>query len=144
MELGGDRLINHFSELPDAVEVFSTMPADGIDGRHDTRCHSIDILCQTEKLRKAVLEKYPDTRFNEEQRRMTDDELVVFLSDRDAAIMGRAAIDGIEDTPLPEPGVFPFRQSSIGVYMTAAILRKREMCSTTQCCGVGFCAGLRA
>ena len=45
-------------------------------------------FCQTEKLRKAVLEKYPDTRFNEEQRRMTDDELVVFLSDRDAAIMG--------------------------------------------------------
>ena len=33
-ELGGDRLINHFSELPDAVEeLFSTMPADGIDGR---------------------------------------------------------------------------------------------------------------
>jgi phosphoglycerate dehydrogenase-like enzyme len=45
-------------------------------------------FCQTETLRKAVLEKYPDTRFNEEQRRMTDDELVVFLSDRDAAIMG--------------------------------------------------------
>ena len=34
VELGGDRLINHFSELPDAVEeLFSTMPADGIDGR---------------------------------------------------------------------------------------------------------------
>lgn len=45
-------------------------------------------FCQTESLRRAVLEKYPDTRFNEEQRRMTDDELVVFLSDRDAAIMG--------------------------------------------------------
>ena len=29
-ELGGDRLINHFSALPDAVrELFSTMPADG-------------------------------------------------------------------------------------------------------------------
>ena len=45
-------------------------------------------FCQTESLRRAVLEKYPDTRFNEEQRRMTDEELVVFLSDRDAAIMG--------------------------------------------------------
>ena len=34
VELGGDRLINHFSELPGAVEeLFSTMPADGIDGR---------------------------------------------------------------------------------------------------------------
>jgi len=33
-ELGGDRMIDHFSELPDAVgELFSTMPADGIDGR---------------------------------------------------------------------------------------------------------------
>ena len=33
-KLGGDRLINHFSELPDAVEeLFSTMPADGINGR---------------------------------------------------------------------------------------------------------------
>ena len=45
-------------------------------------------FCQTQILREAVLAKYPDTRFNEEQRRMTDDELVEFLSDRDAAIMG--------------------------------------------------------
>lgn len=45
-------------------------------------------FCQTDILRAEVLAKYPDTRFNEEQRRMTDDELVVFLSDRDAAIMG--------------------------------------------------------
>jgi len=45
-------------------------------------------FCQTETLRRAVLEKYPDTRFNDEQRRMTDEELVVFLSNRDAAIMG--------------------------------------------------------
>jgi D-3-phosphoglycerate dehydrogenase len=45
-------------------------------------------FCQTEELRRVVLAKYPDTRFNEEQRRMTDEELVAFLSDRDAAIMG--------------------------------------------------------
>jgi len=45
-------------------------------------------FCQTDSLRRAVLEKYPDTRFNDEQRRMTDEELVVFLSNRDAAIMG--------------------------------------------------------
>ena len=45
-------------------------------------------FCQTDVLREEVLAKYPDTRFNEEQRRMTDDELVVFLSDCDAAIMG--------------------------------------------------------
>ena len=45
-------------------------------------------FCQTDILRAEVLAKYPDTRFNEEQRRMTDDELVAFLSDRDAAIMG--------------------------------------------------------
>lgn len=45
-------------------------------------------FCQTEILRNEVLGKYPDTRFNEEQRRMSDDELVEFLTDRDAAIMG--------------------------------------------------------
>ena len=45
-------------------------------------------FCQTEILREEILARYPDTRFNEEQRRMTDDELVEFLSDRDAAIMG--------------------------------------------------------
>jgi phosphoglycerate dehydrogenase-like enzyme len=45
-------------------------------------------FCQTEILRKETLAKYPDTRFNEEQRRMSDDELVAFLSGRDAAIMG--------------------------------------------------------
>lgn len=45
-------------------------------------------FCQTEVLREETLAKYPDTRFNEEQRRMSDDELVAFLSGRDAAIMG--------------------------------------------------------
>ena len=45
-------------------------------------------FCQTEILRTEVLAQYPDTRFNEEQRRMSDDELVEFLSDRDAVIMG--------------------------------------------------------
>jgi phosphoglycerate dehydrogenase-like enzyme len=45
-------------------------------------------FCQTEILRNEVLAKYADTRFNEEQRRMSDDELVEFLADRDAAIMG--------------------------------------------------------
>jgi phosphoglycerate dehydrogenase-like enzyme len=45
-------------------------------------------FCQTQILRAEVSDQYPDTRFNEEQRRMTDDELVDFLSARDAAIMG--------------------------------------------------------
>ena len=45
-------------------------------------------FCQTDILRTEVLAKYPNTRFNEEQRRMSDEELVAFLSDRDAAIMG--------------------------------------------------------
>lgn len=45
-------------------------------------------FCQTEILREEVLARYPDTRFNEEQRRMSDEELVEFLSGRDAAIMG--------------------------------------------------------
>ena len=45
-------------------------------------------FCQTQILRDEVLAQYPDTRFNEEQRRMSDDDLVEFLSGRDAAIMG--------------------------------------------------------
>jgi phosphoglycerate dehydrogenase-like enzyme len=45
-------------------------------------------FCQTEILREEILIRYPDTRFNEAQRRMSDDELVEFLSNRDAAIMG--------------------------------------------------------
>ena len=45
-------------------------------------------FCQTDILRREVRQKHPDTRFNETQRRMSDDELVEFLSDRDAAIMG--------------------------------------------------------
>ena len=45
-------------------------------------------FCQTDILRSEILAKYPDTRFNEEQRRMADNELVEFLADRDAAIMG--------------------------------------------------------
>ena len=59
-------------------------------------------FCQTESLRQAVLEKYPDTRFNEEARRMTDDELVVFLSDRDAAIMGLENLTADMLDQLPE------------------------------------------
>ena len=45
-------------------------------------------FCQTAILREEILARYPDTRFNEEQRRMSDEELVEFLSGRDAAIMG--------------------------------------------------------
>ena len=59
-------------------------------------------FCQTESLRQAVLEKYPDTRFNEEARRMTDDELVVFLSDREAAIMGLENLTADMLDQLPE------------------------------------------
>jgi len=49
-------------------------------------------FCQTDILRAETLANYPDTRFNEEQRRMNDDELVAFLSDRDAAIIGLEAL----------------------------------------------------
>ena len=62
-------------------------------------------FCQTEILRQEILAKYPDTRFNEEQRRMSDDELVDFLSDRDAAIMGLEnltadMLDGLPDLKI--------------------------------------------
>lgn len=45
-------------------------------------------FCQTEALRAELLARYPDARFNETQRRMSDDELVEFLSGCDVAIMG--------------------------------------------------------
>ena len=59
-------------------------------------------FCQTESLRRAVIEKYPDTRFNQEERRMTDEELVKFLSDRDAAIMGLENLTAEMLDRLPE------------------------------------------
>ena len=81
-------------------------------------------FCQTESLRWAVLEKYPDTRFNEEQRRMTDEELVVFLSDRDAAIMGLENLTADMLDRLPELKII----SRMGVGLDnvdPAILRDR-------------------
>lgn len=59
-------------------------------------------FCQTDILRAETLAKYPDTRFNEEQRRMSDDELVAFLSDRDAAIMGLENLTAEMLDQLPE------------------------------------------
>ena len=52
-------------------------------------------FCQSETLRKELLDSYPDVRFNEAMVRLGADELVEFLSDRDAAIMGLE--------PLTEP-----------------------------------------
>ena len=45
-------------------------------------------FCQTDILRRELAARYPNTRFNETQRRMSDEELVSFLSGADAAIMG--------------------------------------------------------
>ena len=59
-------------------------------------------FCQTDILREETLAKYPDTRFNEEQRRMSDDELVQFLSGRDAAIMGLENLTAEMLDQLPE------------------------------------------
>jgi phosphoglycerate dehydrogenase-like enzyme len=59
-------------------------------------------FCQTEILRNEVLEKYPDTRFNEEQRRMSDNELIEFLTGRDAAIMGLENLTADMLDHLPE------------------------------------------
>lgn len=59
-------------------------------------------FCQTEILRSEVLARYPDTRFNEEARRMSDDELVAFLSGRDAAIMGLENLTAEMLDHLPE------------------------------------------
>lgn len=59
-------------------------------------------FCQTETLRRELLERYPDTRFNDAQRRMSDDELVEFLSGRDAAIMGLENLTEAMLDRLPE------------------------------------------
>ena len=45
-------------------------------------------FCQSETLRAELSATFPDTRFNELGRRYGEDELITFLSGRDAAIMG--------------------------------------------------------
>lgn len=57
---------------------------------------------QTEALRHEILEQYPDTRFNETGVRLNEEELVEFLSDRDAAIMGIEAMTEKTLERLPE------------------------------------------
>lgn len=59
-------------------------------------------FCQTHALRDELLARYPDTRFNDTQRRMSDDELVEFLSGRDAAIMGLENLTAAMLDRLPE------------------------------------------
>ena len=57
---------------------------------------------QTESLRETILEKYLDTRFNDEQCRMTDEDPVVFLADRDGAIMGLENLTAGMSDQLPD------------------------------------------
>ena len=52
-------------------------------------------FCQSETLRRELLDSYPDARFNVALVRLDADDLVEFLADRDAAIMGLE--------PLTEP-----------------------------------------
>ena len=59
-------------------------------------------FCQTHALRDELLARYPDTRFNDTQRRMSDDELVEFLSGHDAAIMGLENLTASMLDRLPE------------------------------------------
>tara|TARA_B100000686_G_scaffold354918_1_gene468176 strand:+ start:1625 stop:2575 length:951 start_codon:yes stop_codon:yes gene_type:complete len=59
-------------------------------------------FCQTEVLCKELLAKYPNTRFNENNTRMSRDELIHFLSERDAAIMGLEALDAEMLDQLPD------------------------------------------
>lgn len=81
-------------------------------------------FCQTESLRHAVLEKYPDTRFNEEQHRMSNEELVDFLSDRDAAIMGLESLT--EDMLDRLPALKIISRMGVGLdNVDPAMLRER-------------------
>ena len=45
-------------------------------------------FCQSETLRQELLAEYPEARFNDAFKRLGEAELVEFLSNRDAAIMG--------------------------------------------------------
>ena len=57
-------------------------------------------FCQTQILRDELLNAYPDTRFNDTFRRLSQEELVEFLTDRDAAIPAENAILGIHGVSL--------------------------------------------
>jgi phosphoglycerate dehydrogenase-like enzyme len=57
---------------------------------------------QTPALREELLAKYPDTRFNDAQRRMSDDELVEFMQGCDVAIMGLENLTGAMLDRLPD------------------------------------------
>ncbi len=59
-------------------------------------------FCQTETLRRELLETYPDTRFNDAGRRLSEAELVEFLARRDAAIMGLEPLNERMLDQLPE------------------------------------------
>lgn len=79
---------------------------------------------QTESLRDEMLSRYPDTLFNDEQRRMSDEELVAFLTGRDAAIMGLENLTAKMLDSLPDLKVI----SRMGVGLDnvdAALLRDR-------------------
>ncbi len=52
-------------------------------------------FCRNETLRRELLDAFSDVRFNDTSQRLGEDDLVAFLSDRDAAIMGLE--------PLTEP-----------------------------------------
>ena len=81
-------------------------------------------FCQTDTLRAEILARYPNTRFNEEQRRMNEEELVEFLSDRDVAIMGLETLTAEMLARLPDLKVI----SRMGVGLDnvdPALLRER-------------------
>ena len=59
-------------------------------------------FCQSEVLRAEILAEYPDVRFNEDHRRHGEDELIEFLADRDAAVMGLEPLTGRMLDALPD------------------------------------------
>lgn len=78
---------------------------------------------QTETLRREILALYPDTRFNERGVRMNEQELIEFLSDRDAAIMGIEAMTDKTLERLPELKIIS--RMGVGVdNISAALLNK--------------------
>jgi phosphoglycerate dehydrogenase-like enzyme len=70
-------------------------------------------FCQTGTLRNELLEAYPETRFNDSGRRMSEAELVEFLSGCDAAIMG---LEPLNEHMLDRlPGLRVISRMGVGV-----------------------------
>lgn len=62
----------------------------------------IGLMCRNEVLRAELLAAHPDARLNDDLGIMSEDEMIVFLGDCEAAIVGREPVTEKVLTALPE------------------------------------------